>query len=84
MTHAIHFLSAALEDVPNSICDSQLAAIEAVSAIFSNWKIVDPSSPVYPTVVTPPPPPKQSCRCQNHLGYATLHPLPRVTMAGTG
>ena len=37
MTHAIHFLSAALKDVPTSICSSQLAAIEAVRKIFSNW-----------------------------------------------
>ena len=29
MTHAIHFLSEALKYVPNSICDYQLAAIEA-------------------------------------------------------
>ena len=27
MTHAIHFLSAALKDVPNIICDSQLSSI---------------------------------------------------------
>ena len=30
MTHAIHFLLAALKDVPNRICDYQLEAIEAV------------------------------------------------------
>ena len=27
MTHAVHFLTAALKDVPTSICDSQLEAI---------------------------------------------------------
>ena len=36
MTHAIHFLTAALKDVPTSICDSQLASIEAVIEIFTN------------------------------------------------
>ena len=30
ITHAIHFLIAALKDVPASICDAQLAEIEAV------------------------------------------------------
>ena len=30
LNHAIHFLSAALKYFPSSICDSQLAAIEAV------------------------------------------------------
>ena len=30
MNHTIHFFSATLKDVPTSICDSQLAAIEAV------------------------------------------------------
>ena len=38
MTHAIQFLTPALKDVPPSICDSQLAAIEAVRAIFKNGK----------------------------------------------
>ena len=37
MTHAIHFLFLALKDVPNSICDSQLEAIESVLEIFANW-----------------------------------------------
>ena len=36
MTHVIQFLTAALKDVPASICNSQLAAIDAVRAIFSN------------------------------------------------
>ena len=34
MTHAIQFLTAALKDVPESICNSQLAAIDAVRAII--------------------------------------------------
>ena len=39
MTHAIQFLTAALKDVPASICNSQLAVIDAVRAIFTNEKI---------------------------------------------
>ena len=39
MTHAIQFLTAALKDVPASICNSQLAAIDAVKSIFSNGTI---------------------------------------------
>ena len=39
MTHAIQFLTVALKDVPASICNSQLAAIDSVRAIFSNGKI---------------------------------------------
>ena len=39
MTHAIQFLTAALKDVPESICNSQLAAIDAVREIFSNGTI---------------------------------------------
>ena len=39
MTHAIQFLTAALKDVPASICNSQLAAIDAVRTIFSNGTI---------------------------------------------
>ena len=35
MTHTIQFLTAALKDVPTSICDSQLAAIESVREIFT-------------------------------------------------
>ena len=38
MAHAIKFLTAALNDVPASICDSQLAAIEAVKEIFTNGR----------------------------------------------
>ena len=40
MAHAIQFLTAELKDVPASICNSQLAAIEAVRAIFTNGKII--------------------------------------------
>ena len=39
MTHAIQFLTAALKDVPTSICNSQLAAIDAVRSIFKNETI---------------------------------------------
>ena len=39
MTHAIQFLTAALKDVPASICNSQVSAIDAVRAIFSNGTI---------------------------------------------
>ena len=38
MTHAIQFLTAALKVVPASICNSQLAAIDAVRTIFSGTK----------------------------------------------
>ena len=41
MTHAIHFLSAALKYVPTSICNSQLAEIEAVRKIFANWRALE-------------------------------------------
>ena len=40
MTHAIQFLTAAQKDVPASICNSQLAAIDAVRTIFSNGTII--------------------------------------------
>ena len=40
MTHAKDFLTAALKDVPTSIFDSQLAAIEAVREIFTNGKTI--------------------------------------------
>ena len=40
MAHAIQLLTAALKDVPASICDSQLAAIEAVREIFKNGKTI--------------------------------------------
>ena len=40
LAHAIQFLTAALKDVSASICDSQLSAIEAVRAIFTNGKTI--------------------------------------------
>ena len=40
MAHAMQFLTAALKDVPASICDSQLAETEAVRAIFTNGKTI--------------------------------------------
>ena len=39
MTHAVNVLAAAIKDVPEIICNSQLAAIEAVKAILTNGKI---------------------------------------------
>ena len=51
MTHAIHLLSAALKDVPNSICNSQLASIESVRTIFENWRTVEFLPPASPKVV---------------------------------
>ena len=39
MTHAIQFLTTALKDVPASIFNSQLAAVDAVRTIFSNETI---------------------------------------------
>ena len=36
LNHAIHLLSAVIKDLPSSICDSQLAEIEAVRTIFGN------------------------------------------------
>ena len=42
MTHAIQFLTAALKDVPVSICNSQLATIDAVRSIFTNRKTIKP------------------------------------------
>ena len=43
MNHTIQFLTAALKDVPTSICDSQLSAIEAVKAIFTNGRTIKSS-----------------------------------------
>ena len=40
MTHAIHFLTAALKDVPTGIYDSQLASIEAIREIFTNGRTI--------------------------------------------
>ena len=56
MTHAIHFLSAALKDFPTIICDSQLAAIEAVWTIFANWRTVESLPPESPKVLPHPTP----------------------------
>ena len=56
ITHSIHFLSAALKDVPNSICDSQLAAIEAVRKIFAKLRTVESLPPASPKVLPPPKP----------------------------
>ena len=59
MTHAIHFLTVALKDFPTSICDSQLAAIEAVRAIFTNGRTIEfrphkkPVSPLIPRQEAP-------------------------------
>ena len=63
MTHAIHFLYAALKDVPVSLWDSQLAAIKAVRAIFSKWITVEESPTVRPTTI--PSPPKLSTTLPN-------------------
>ena len=52
MTHAIHFLYAALKDVPTSTCDLKLAAIEAVRTIFANWRTLEYLPPKNPTVLT--------------------------------
>ena len=57
MTHTIHFLSAALKYVPTSLCNYQLAAIEAVRAIFSNCRTVESSPTVPPTAVPKSPKP---------------------------
>ena len=66
MTHAIHLFSAALKDVPASLCNSQLAAIEAVRAIVAKHTTVEASPtarhtaapyPPNPTVPLPNPPP---------------------------
>ena len=34
LNHVIHFFSEALKDLPSSICDSQLAAVEAVRTVL--------------------------------------------------
>ena len=46
MTHTIQFFTAALKDVPASICNSQLAAIDAVRTIFSNGTIKSKQSKI--------------------------------------
>ena len=45
MKHVIHFLFASLKDVPTSIRDSQLLAIEAIQTIFANWQTLESSPP---------------------------------------
>ena len=56
MTNTIHLFLAALKEVPNSICDSQLTAIEAVRTIFENWRTVESLPPASPKVVPPSKP----------------------------
>ena len=57
MMHAIHFLYAALKNVPNSLLDSQLVPIEAIRTIFAKWQKVDSSPTIPPTEVPNPPKP---------------------------
>ena len=54
MMHYIHFLFAVLKDVTTSLWDSQLSAIEAVCAIFEEWRTVESSTTVPPTEVPNP------------------------------
>ena len=56
MTHTTNLLSSAIKDDPARICDSQLAAIEAVRTIFSNWQIVKSLPPESPKVLPHPTP----------------------------
>ena len=44
-------MSAALKDIPTSIYDSQLAAIESVRTIFENWRTLESLPPQKPTVL---------------------------------
>ena len=44
-------MSAALKDIPTSIYDLQLAAIEYVRTIFENWQILESLPPQKPTVL---------------------------------
>ena len=57
MTHAIHFLSEDLKDVPTSLCHYQLADIKSVCKIFANWIIVESYTTVPSTAVPNPPKP---------------------------
>ena len=57
MMYVIHFLSVVFKDVPTSLCDSQLAAIEYVRAIFANWITVKSYTTFLPTAVLNPPKP---------------------------
>ena len=56
MTHAIHLLLTTLKYVPNGVCNSQLAAIEAVRTIFANWRTVESLPPASPKVLPHPKP----------------------------
>ena len=70
MAHALQFLTDTLKDVPASICDSQLAAIESVRAIFTNGKTINPSK-----IKHQKHPSYQGNQRKSDTGY----PLPRVT-----
>ena len=56
MTQAIQFLLAALKDAPNSICNYQLATIEAFRKIFENCRTVESLTPASPKLVPPTKP----------------------------
>ena len=84
MTHATHLLSAAIKDVPTSLCYYQLAAIEAVCAIFSKWITVESSPTVPPTAVPNPPKPivplpKSSPLCYSAPTSKGAHGKYRIT-----
>ena len=76
MAHAIHFLTAELKDVPASICNSQLAAIEAVREIFTNCKTIksiqNKTSRVQPIDTIPPLNEKRNQENSRHCGSFTL------------
>ena len=57
MTHAKHLLYAVLKDVPTTVYNYQLAAMEDVRAILSNWRTFEASPTVPPTAVPNPPKP---------------------------
>ena len=92
MTHAIHFLTAALKDVPTSICYSQLAAIESVREIFTNGRTRESSphkksiGPLIPRQEAPAryrPPTSKSVQ-ENHTAITskdtvqqTVHTIPK-------
>ena len=71
MIHDIHFLFAALKDVPTSMCNSQLAAIEAVQTIFANWRTLQSLPPKSHTVS---PHSHHSYQGRQWRQYGTLHP----------
>ena len=76
ITHVINFLSMALKHVPASLCDSQLAAIKYVCAIFSKWRTVEASPTVRSTTVLSPPNPSVP------LPNPALVPYPAPTPEG--